>query len=127
MSKSKNGGKIILVLVVVIVVIIASFLLLPSTQKENVSSKSDEFTKVARIIKIRCATCHSANPSDKMFQTAPSGLIIDTKEEIIYAKDHIYDRTILSDSMPFGNKTHMTQEERDILGKWIASLDSKKQ
>ena len=51
--------------------------------------------------------------------------MVDTKEQIINAKDIIYTRTVASDSMPLGNMTHMTQDERDLLAQWIVSLDKK--
>jgi len=62
------------------------------------------------------------NPTDDTFTIAPSGFILDTKEQIINAKDVIYSRTVATDSMPLSNKTNMTKEERDMLGNYIISL-----
>ena len=123
-GEGKSGGKRTLAFAGVLTAI-AFYLLIPSKPKIIEGAKPVEFTQIAKIMKDRCATCHSANPSDKTFTVAPSGLMLDTKEQIINAKDIIYTRTIASDSMPLGNVTHMTQNERDLLAQWIVSLDKK--
>ncbi|MDB5099953.1 MAG: hypothetical protein JWM80_4374 [Cyanobacteria bacterium RYN_339] len=78
------------------------------------------YSAVAPIVQARCATCHSAKPSDAQFTTAPSGLMLDTPAQIKAAADRIKQRAVDSTSMPLGNKTNMTPEERATLGQWIA-------
>jgi len=118
----KSGGKRTLAAAGILTAL-SFYLLMPTKPTMLPSAKPVAFQEVAQIIKDRCATCHSANPSDTMFSTAPSGFIVDTKEQIINTKDIIYTRTIMSDSMPMANKTNMTQKERDTLAQWIVSLN----
>ena len=47
--------------------------------------------------------------------------MFDTIEEIKRAKDRIYPQSVASHIMPLGNSTEMTQDERDLLGRWIAN------
>jgi len=72
------------------------------------------------VIEQRCTVCHSANPSSPMFSSAPAGVMFDTPEQIRQQAAKIHAQTVASQIMPLGNITQMTQEERDLLGAWIA-------
>jgi uncharacterized membrane protein len=123
-GEGKPGGK--LTLAIAGAIVLATFIaLMPTKTKIDPTAPKVTFEQIKPIIEQRCATCHSQNPSDDVFTVAPSGYIIDTKEQIINSKDVIYSRTITSDSMPLTNKTNMTQEERDMLASWIISLNEK--
>lgn len=80
---------------------------------------SSLYTPVPAIIKARCAGCHSANPTIAGFPTAPSGIVLDTSAQIHAQSALIYQSSVLTRTMPFGNQTGMTQAERDIIGKWV--------
>jgi uncharacterized membrane protein len=73
------------------------------------------------IVERRCVTCHSANPTSEQFQTAPAGVVLDTPEQIADRADQIRAQAVDSRSMPLGNATGMTDEERAALGAWIAA------
>ena len=45
---------------------------------------------------------------------------LDTSEEIKAQVDAIERLAVETKAMPLGNVTHMTQPERDLLGRWIA-------
>jgi uncharacterized membrane protein len=77
------------------------------------------FSAVAPIVQARCATCHSAHPTDSTFSSAPAGLVLDSPAQIKAAADRIKQRAVDSKSMPLGNKTGMTDDERATLGAWI--------
>lgn len=78
---------------------------------------SDE--KIHAILKTRCSTCHSITPTDNIFTTAPLGLKLDTLEEARLNSDKIINRAVLSNDMPMGNITNMTDDERKQLGAWL--------
>lgn len=82
-------------------------------------SEPVSFHKVESIIHARCATCHAEKPSDPIWTTAPGGVKFDTPEQIQTQANHIMRTTIRSNFMPLGNLTNMTDEERDIIHKWI--------
>jgi len=121
-GEKKSGGKRTLVVAFVLLAI-AFYALIPASVTNKIdSSRVVTFDEVKPIIENRCATCHSSTPIDEIFTTAPSGLILDTQEQIINSKAAIYTRTIASDSMPMGNKTNMTVAERETLAIWLDSL-----
>ncbi|WPC06906.1 urate hydroxylase PuuD [Pseudomonas benzenivorans] len=78
------------------------------------------FAKVNSVIQERCTVCHSASPSSPMFSSAPAGLMLDTPQQIQQQAAKIHAQSVASQIMPLGNITQMTQEERDLIGAWIA-------
>jgi uncharacterized membrane protein len=81
---------------------------------------SVSFAKVQPIIAERCSVCHAAKPTFAAFQQPPGGLTFDTPEQIKAAAPRIHQQTIATQAMPIGNLTRMTEEERALLGKWLA-------
>jgi uncharacterized membrane protein len=77
------------------------------------------FAQVAAVVKQRCATCHSATPTDPSFSAAPLGVELDTPEQISARADQIDELAVQSRVMPLGNATGMTDAERELLGRWI--------
>ncbi len=76
-------------------------------------------SRVNQIVQTRCVQCHSSQPTDDVFKSPPNGVVYDTPEDIIRLKDKIMQRVVVTQTMPQNNKTHMTDEERDILRCWI--------
>lgn len=77
------------------------------------------FAQIHPIIETHCAACHSARPTNPDFPEAPKGVRFDTAEEIRTHARQIEQQAVLSDIMPLGNATGMTEEERARLGAWI--------
>jgi uncharacterized membrane protein len=77
------------------------------------------FANAQAVIDQRCLACHSARPTDSQFTVAPAGVMFDTPEQIKSRADRILERAVISKTMPFGNKTGMTDEERALLGRWV--------
>ena len=77
------------------------------------------FAQVATIVERRCATCHSASPTDDTFTAAPAGITFDTPQEIRARASQIDEQAVRTRAMPLGNVTGMTEEERELLGRWI--------
>ena len=50
---------------------------------------------------------------------APNEVKFDTPEQIVQMKEKIMMRAVLTNSMPQGNVTNMTQGERDAIKAWI--------
>jgi uncharacterized membrane protein len=79
------------------------------------------FARVQPIIRERCAVCHAEQPTYPGFQQPPGGLLLDTPDRIKAAADRIHQQTIATQTMPIGNLTKMTDEERRLLGAWLAA------
>jgi uncharacterized membrane protein len=92
----------------------------PPQDEAPASSGDSDFAKVNQVIQQRCTVCHSATPSSPMFSSAPAGLMLDTPEQIQQQAAKIHAQSVASQVMPLGNITQMTQEERDLIGAWIA-------
>jgi uncharacterized membrane protein len=84
------------------------------------------FTTVQLIVQQRCLQCHSEHPTDDTFKVAPNNIKFDDKKMIKMMSERIKVRAVINKTMPNGNKTAMTQEERDVLARWLvqgASID----
>ncbi len=64
--------------------------------------------------------CHSAKPTSPLFSAAPAGVMFDTPQQIQAQAARIQAQAVASQIMPLGNITQMTQEERNMVGAWIA-------
>lgn len=88
-------------------------------QQGSTPAATVTFSQVQPIIQNRCATCHSAKPTDDVFKVAPLGATYDTLEQIRAYGPKIRARAVDAKDMPLGNKTKMTDDERKLLGEWI--------
>ena len=77
------------------------------------------FADVEPIMSEHCVMCHSEMPTHESIAEAPGGVAFDTPEDIRVHAESIKKQTVLSDIMPLGNETGMTDEERALLGAWI--------
>jgi uncharacterized membrane protein len=81
-------------------------------------------TKAIAIIEQRCVSCHSASPSDEIFNVAPGGVIFDSVAQINQWAARIKSRAIDAKDMPLLNKTQMTLAERAYLAAWFSRDDA---
>ncbi|MRV75283.1 hypothetical protein GJ700_26550 [Duganella sp. FT92W] len=77
-----------------------------------------QFAKVQGVIAQRCATCHSATPTQPGFATAPSGITLDNEAQIRQNAEKIYKQAVQLKAMPIGNLTNMTDAERAVVATW---------
>jgi uncharacterized membrane protein len=78
------------------------------------------FATAQRIVQTRCVTCHSERPADPSFTAPPAGVRFDAPGELRANAERIYVRAYHTKTMPLGNLTGMTEEERRLLAVWIA-------
>jgi uncharacterized membrane protein len=83
------------------------------------SSGPVAFADAHAVIARRCIECHSATPTDTTFTVAPAGVMFDTPEQIQRMAPRIKERAVVTKTMPFNNKTGITDAERALLGAWI--------
>lgn len=88
----------------------------PSTQEKIDTSM------IHTIIQKRCTVCHSETPSQAGFAAAPAGLVMDTLDQMVTNANRIHQTAVLSKTMPIGNITKMTQQERDLIAHWFMAL-----
>jgi len=99
-----------------------AFLTLPPGDSDAVKALAShakvDITAAREIIQTRCISCHSSKPTDKLWTAAPVGVVLDTPEQMQAYAPRILFRAYDTKSMPLGNQTGMTDEERLVLGAW---------
>ena len=78
------------------------------------------YAAVKTIMDARCNSCHATKPTSPSFTAPPAGIIFDTPADVVAHKDRILARAVDTKTMPLGNMTGMTDDERAVLGRWIA-------
>ena len=101
----------------------AVFFSTPQTAATSIGTADavPSFAAVRAVVVQRCLPCHSRFPSDPTFGAAPAGVAFDTPESITHFAERIRVRAVETQTMPLANKTGMTPEERELLGRWIAA------
>lgn len=77
------------------------------------------FAEANDVIVRRCRQCHSATPTDAIFTSPPSGVTFDTPDSIRAYAPRIRFRAVEARTMPLANQTGITDEERELLRRWI--------
>jgi uncharacterized membrane protein len=72
---------------------------------------------VKRVIEQRCVSCHAEKPAFQGLADAPKGIKLDS-EERIRAQAPLIRRTVRARTMPPGNLTGLTEEERSLIERW---------
>lgn len=68
-----------------------------------------------------CTMCHAVKPTHAGFKEAPKGVALETLDELRRYASQIEAQAVRNKSMPLGNETGMTDEDRAKLGAWIAA------
>lgn len=87
-------------------------------QAATISEASDD--AISAIMQRHCVTCHSGAPTHPAFSAPPGDLSLETLDSLRSHAETVRLQTVDSDIMPLGNETGMTQEERAMLGAWLA-------
>ncbi|MGH7549476.1 MAG: urate hydroxylase PuuD [Gemmatimonadota bacterium] len=70
------------------------------------------------ILEARCAPCHSLRPTHPTAPVAPLGVVLDEPAQARALAERVT-VTVESGTMPLGNLTGMTPEERAVLLRWL--------
>jgi uncharacterized membrane protein len=77
------------------------------------------FMQVAAVIERRCRSCHATHPTDDTLLAAPAGVRFETPADVKAFAARIRERVVVTATMPLGNKTGITDDERALLGRWV--------
>ncbi len=91
----------------------------PPRPSIGAATSTPAFTQVRMILVQRCAVCHSESPTMPGVTSAPNGVRMDTPEQIKSLALLIKARAVDDRSMPPGNITEITEEERATLQRWV--------
>ena len=92
----------------------------PPADPTTVGAAPVPFADVKVLLEARCISCHAKNPTSPSFAAPPVGVMLENPADVVAQKDRILVRAVQTKTMPLGNMTGMTDEERAILGRWIA-------
>lgn len=115
--KERGQASVWVLPVSVVILLAAAFITAPQNGGECKGTVST--TDVYAIVQRRCVSCHSRKPTDDVITAPPNGVVYETPADIIRLKDKIMQRVVLTKTMPQGNKTGMTEEERTAVRCWI--------
>jgi uncharacterized membrane protein len=85
------------------------------------AAHAGDFGRVQAIVTQRCVSCHAAQTTQPGFATAPAGVMLHTAELIRQNAAKINQQAVVLKSMPIGNMTNITPEERAEIGAWFAA------
>ena len=91
----------------------------PAGVDPSIATRVVTFEEARHVIDRRCGACHSTHPSDLTFGAAPAGVTFDTPDQILVRAPRIRERAVVTRTMPPGNKTRITDDERAILARWL--------
>jgi uncharacterized membrane protein len=128
----RNQGRLVIALpavataiLVVLAVVLMPRLESPVPRVETASLAPADATRatfddVHRIVQARCLLCHSVNATHP---TAPAAAIVklDTTREIATWAPRIFERVVVTKTMPLANLTGMTDQERVAIQSWYAA------
>lgn len=85
----------------------------------NEAAADPDLAAVEQIVERRCFACHSSEPTEYGYATAPAGLEFDKPGVIESAAAKIYERVVVKADMPLLNQTGMTLAERNEIAVWF--------
>lgn len=78
--------------------------------------------EIMPVIRERCVSCHAAKPTQAGFSAPPLGVVLEDENSLETQAVRVYQSAVATRTMPLGNLTGMTDEERDLLARWYAGL-----
>jgi uncharacterized membrane protein len=90
--------------------------LMPAPVLRSAAAAPVSLATIEPIVAHRCAPCHAAHPT--LMASAPAGVMLDTPDRIVANAPRIMQQAVQLRSMPLGNVTKITDQERALLGAW---------
>jgi uncharacterized membrane protein len=90
---------------------------LAASPQEHVTPQVDAAV-VSAIVEQRCVPCHATRPTQAGFNAPPNGVVLETLDELRAHLPEVQKQLALR-TMPLGNLTRMTDQERTAVLIWI--------
>jgi uncharacterized membrane protein len=91
----------------------------PSVTQRAADQAAVSDQQIVTIMQTRCASCHSATPSQAGFAVAPKGILLEDISQVRQHKDKVFQTTVVTRIMPLGNLTGIEDQERDQIKQWF--------
>ena len=76
--------------------------------------------QVLEIVHVHCTTCHAQEPASQVFRTPPANMVLETLDDVRRYAPLVAQNAVQTHVMPLGNLSGMSEEERHLLGAWLA-------
>jgi uncharacterized membrane protein len=91
----------------------------PAVSALNKARTAVDVRQVHQLAQKHCIQCHSAKPT--LMPSPAKGLAFDTPEQIKANAQLVYQQVAQQKTMPLGNLTGMTEQERALIAQWFES------
>jgi uncharacterized membrane protein len=88
----------------------------PATARPAAPAVED--ARVQLILEERCAPCHAASPTEAGFNGPPNGIVLESIDQVLAHLPQVQQQLTMR-TMPLGNLTGMTDDERATLLMWL--------
>jgi len=85
----------------------------------RVAEGAGSYASIRPVIDKHCISCHAQRPTHPDFPQAPNGAMFDTAEGLKRAVPGMWERVIETRTMPLGDATHMSDDERAAIAAWL--------
>jgi uncharacterized membrane protein len=99
--------------------LVAVVMTAPVVEDVSALPKVEDETVLAITAK-HCVMCHARKPTHQAFTEPPKGTVLETLDDLKRHADLVMKQVVQTNTMPLGNETGMTAEERRTLGLWLA-------
>ncbi len=104
---------------VVLFALLAAIWLSAPAPVDSIAQVDD--AEVLTITAKHCANCHAKQPTQAGFSAAPKNVILQTTDDLRRYAPLIEQHAVRTRTMPLGNMTGMSADERQRLGAWLAA------
>ena len=91
------------------------------TSRDSSAGRQVSDVEVLSITDAHCVSCHAQVPTHPAFRTAPKNIVLESVDDLHRYADLVDLHTVRTRTMPLGNLTGMTDDERARLGAWLAA------
>ena len=117
----KPFASVAWVLPVVAVALAVAVTMTAPTSRDSSAAQPVSDVEVLGITDAHCVSCHADQPTHPAFKAAPKNIVLETTDDLRRYADLVDLHTVRTRTMPLGNLTGMTDEERVRLGTWLAA------
>jgi uncharacterized membrane protein len=74
------------------------------------------------LVQKHCTPCHARNPAHPAFTTPPKNIVLETLGDLRKDAARVLEQAVEDRTMPLGNETDMTDDDRAALGRWLKAM-----
>jgi uncharacterized membrane protein len=113
-----RAAPAVLAVLTLAVVLVALAPSLKGSPAGGLASTAQDGARVQWILEQRCVPCHAASPTEPGFNAPPNGVILQSVDQVLAHLPQVQQQLLMR-TMPLGNLTGMTDEERATVLMWI--------